>query len=267
MKVFIITMDDPVYTGPFIRSIIEHRRESIVGLAVSKGDRLRIGKQKSKAAYLFSLLLIMGITRFIRYSFIEVSFKLHKKLAARLPFIKSPSILAFAESQGIPVWDINTPNGKAFLAELAQIAPDVIINQSQSILKEKLLSIPRIGTVNRHNALLPKNRGRLTPFWVLYKEEKETGVSIHFVSEGIDAGEIIVQERFPVEPRDNFHSIVRKNYERADKAMLKALDILEKGDYQLIPNNEEEATYNTIPEPGQAWEYRKKQIRKMFRAS
>jgi methionyl-tRNA formyltransferase len=45
-----------------------------------------------------------------------------------------------------------------------------------------------IGVINRHNALLPKNRGRLTPFWVLYKGEKETGVSIHFIDEGIDSG-------------------------------------------------------------------------------
>jgi len=58
------------------------------------------------------------------------------------------------------------------------------------------LNIPKIGVLNRHNALLPKNRGRLTPFWVLYKGETETGVSIHFVTEDLDAGDIIVQKKF-----------------------------------------------------------------------
>lgn len=70
---------------------------------------------------------------------------------------------------------------------------DLIINQNQNILKKELLSIPKIGVINRHNALLPKNMGRLTPFWVLYKGEKVSGVSIHFVTEELNAGDIIVQ--------------------------------------------------------------------------
>src|SRR6056297_3998910 len=61
----------------------------------------------------------------------------------------------------------------------------------------------------RSGDLLPKNRGRLTPFWVLYKGEKETGVSIHFVTEGIDAGEIIVQKKFPITSKDTFNTIVK----------------------------------------------------------
>lgn len=101
---------------------------------------------------------------------------------------------------------------------------DVIINQSQNILKDEILSIPRIGVINRHNSLLPKNRGRLTPFWVLYKGKKETGISIHFVTKQLDAGDITVQKRFPNEKKDNFNTIVKKNYELAPIDMLVALD-------------------------------------------
>ena len=104
---------------------------------------------------------------------------------------------------------------------------DIIINQSQSIIKKQLLKIPRIGIINRHNALLPKNRGRLTPFWVLFNKEKETGVSIHFVDEGIDSGDIIIQKKFDIENKDNFNSIVKKNYDFASIAIIEALKILE----------------------------------------
>ena len=45
MRIFIITMDDPVYTVPFIREVIEHRKKDIVGVAISKGDRMVIGKK------------------------------------------------------------------------------------------------------------------------------------------------------------------------------------------------------------------------------
>ena len=85
--------------------------------------------------------------------------------------------------EGIKTFEIENPNSKKFLNEPRKLDPDIIINQSQSIIKEGLLQVPKIGVINRHNALLPKNRGRLTPFWVLYKGEKETGVSIHFVDE------------------------------------------------------------------------------------
>jgi methionyl-tRNA formyltransferase len=117
--------------------------------------------------------------------------------------------------------------------------------------------------INRHNALLPKNRGRLTPFWVLYKGEKETGVSIHFIDEGIDSGEIIVQKKYKVKNNDTFNSLVKRNYEIAGKAMLEALDILESGDYSLIPNDDECATYNTTPDLKHAWEFRIRRLRRL----
>jgi len=96
----------------------------------------------------------------------------------------------------------------------------------------------------------------LTPFWVLYKGEKETGVSIHFVDEGIDSGDIIVQEKFPVNTHDTFKSIVEKNYAIASKAMLRALDLLEAGNYNLIKNDDNLATYNTVPSFTDAFKYR-----------
>src|SRR6056297_1184789 len=67
--------------------------------------------------------------------------------------------------------------------------------------------------------LLPKNRSRPTPFWVLYKGEKETGVSIHFVEEGVDSGDIVVQEKYPVSKKDTFNTLVKKNCQIAPKAI------------------------------------------------
>lgn len=259
MRIFIITMDDPVYTAPFIREIINKRHKDIIGVATSKGDRMVIGKKRSPVVYLFSLLLIMGPINFLRHAIVTVSFKVRKTLSKTFSFIKSPSILATAAAYNIPVFDITTPNSKEFRATLAALQPDVIINQSQSIIKKELLEIPSIGVINRHNALLPKNRGRLTPFWVLFRKEKETGVSIHFVTEGIDAGDIIVQAKFEVGPKETFNSLVRKNYVVAPKAMLKALEILESGKYKLLPNDDDKATYNTVPTFNEALQYRLQQ--------
>ena len=148
------------------------------------------------------------------------------------------------------------PNSEEYLNKLKKAEPDIIINQSQFIIKKPLLQVPKIGMLNRHNALLPKNRGRLTPFWVLFKKEKETGVSIHFVDEGIDSGPIVVQKRFEVTKRDTFNSVVKKNYSLAANAMLEALDLLEQGHRDYLPNNDKEATYNGVPTFKETLQYR-----------
>ncbi|ALO15784.1 Bifunctional polymyxin resistance protein ArnA [Salinivirga cyanobacteriivorans] len=259
MRIFIITMDDPVQTRDFIKYIIDQKKDQIVGLAVSKGDRLTIGKKRSKFLYIISLFLIMGISGFLKNSWITVFDKVRKKLS-KYGLMKDKSILEYVKSQNIPTWEIKTPNSKKFLSELKEIQPDIIINQSQSIIKKDLLELPNIGVLNRHNALLPKNRGRLTPFWVLYKQEKETGVSIHFVEEGIDSGDIVVQKKYAVSKKDSFNSLVKKNYQIAPKAMVEAIEMLEKGNAKYIENDDSKATYNTIPTLKQAWTYRKRRL-------
>ena len=84
------------------------------------------------------------------------------------------------------------------------------------------------------------------------------------MEEGIDSGDIIVQKRFKVEAKDTFNSIVKKNYQIAPKAILEALDALESGNYELITNKNEEATYNTVPTFVDAWRYRRNRMVKWF---
>ena len=117
-------------------------------------------------------------------------------------------------------------NSSSFLDNLRNINPDVIINQSQQILREEILKIPRFGIINRHNSLLPRHRGRITPFWVLLNQDKRTGVSIHFVEEKLDEGQLIYQFSYPVNNR-NFNEIVETNYRIVPLAMLKSLEIIE----------------------------------------
>ena len=80
MKIFIITMDDPVQTKDFIAKIIDEKQDQIIGLAVPNGDRLTLSKGKSKYEYLVSLMLIMGPYYFIKNSFVTVWHKVKKKL-------------------------------------------------------------------------------------------------------------------------------------------------------------------------------------------
>ena len=260
MRIAILAMDDPLYTNSFIKEIIDARKDNIVLFTyVAKGDRMTIGKGKSKTKYLVSLFFIMGPIAFIKNTLITITHKFKKKLSDYGLF-EDPTVYYYAKKIGIKVDKINNPNSMEFCSQIEKLNPDIIINQCQAFIKKRLLDIPKIGIINRHNALLPKNRGRLTPFWVLYKEEKETGVSIHFLEEKLDTGDIIIQKKFSINKNDNFNTIVEKNYQLAIKAILEALDLLESADYQLIANEDHKSTYNTVPTLNEAWEYRKRNI-------
>ena len=98
-----------------------------------------------------------------------------------------------------------------------------------------------------------RNRG-VNTIWVLYKKEVETGVSIHLVDEEIDSGDIVVQKRIKV----MMTLLINwwKNYEIASDAMIEAIDLIEKGYSDFMYNDNEQATYNTIPTFKQALKYR-----------
>ena len=265
MRIVIITMEDPLYTVPFIKEIIRHCEADVVALAIASGGRMKIGKRRSRLVYVVSLFLIMGPIGFGRSILRTGLFNIRCRLSRWIPFVKSPSLGIFAAKRKIPVFRINSPNARSFLKTLRELKPDLIINQSQYILKEELLSIPPIGVLNRHNALLPRNRGRLTPFWVLFNGDKETGVSIHFVDKGIDSGKIVVQKRFPVPKNAGFWDIVKKNYEIAPAAMLEAIDKLKRDERDLQENDDAKATYNGVPTLRDAWRYRMHRMRLIFR--
>ncbi|MFA7630640.1 MAG: formyltransferase family protein [Candidatus Cloacimonadaceae bacterium] len=252
MKIWIITMEDPVYTVDFIKTIISECKYDVLGLTITRGNRFKIGKGKSKVLYALSLFIIMGIPFSAKLLLKKIRYSFTKNF-----FPSSPLTLSgFAKKNGLIVNYVANPNSKSFLEKLNDYDIDVIISQSQHILKRRLLSIPSIGVLNRHNALLPKNRGRLTPFWVLYKKEKETGVSIHFVDEKIDSGSIVRQVKYDVPPNATFGKIVNENYQRAAHAMLDALDIIKQGEIKLIRNDDEHSTYNSIPTFRQALVFR-----------
>ncbi|MFA7542858.1 MAG: formyltransferase family protein [Candidatus Cloacimonadaceae bacterium] len=266
MKIVLISMNDPMYTIPFMKDVLNHFKYEIsLVVTVTKGDRMTLSKGKSKLEYLFSLLLIMGIYEFIKSGIIQIVFKLKVKLSRRFAFIESPELSAYAQKIGIKSLTITNPNAKSFLEQLAAIEPDIIVNQSQAILKKAILSIPKIGVLNRHNALLPKNRGRLTPFWVVYNRENETGVSIHLMNEDLDAGPIVVQKRYEVKSGDTFNEIVRKNYQIASNAMIEAIELIKNGFSDFMDNNNEEATYNSTPSLKEAFQYRKILIGRLFK--
>ncbi len=114
------------------------------------------------------------------------------------------------------------------LLPLRLLAPDLLLVGGFSIiLKRPLLDLPRIGCVNCHSSLLPKHRGP-NPFTaVILANEKETGITFHIMTEGIDTGDILRQYAIPLTDTDNAGTLLRRTSELAAEKVPELLQYIE----------------------------------------
>jgi len=92
--------------------------------------------------------------------------------------------------------NINTEN---HISQIKNINPDIIIVAGwQRLICKEILEIPRLGTIGFHSSLLPKYRGRAPVNWAIIMGEKETGITMMYLSPGVDDGDIIAQKSFRI---------------------------------------------------------------------
>jgi methionyl-tRNA formyltransferase len=112
-------------------------------------------------------------------------------------------VVAFARRNNLaPIFTPENLNGREFAETLAQFGADVFIVVAFRILPESLFSIPRLGTLNIHASLLPKYRGPAPIQRAIEAGEKETGVTVFRIDEGVDTGGILLQKRTTIDPAE-----------------------------------------------------------------
>ncbi len=124
----------------------------------------------------------------------------------------TPSLVAVkAQQLGIPVLKPSRVNAVESVETLRRLAPDVIVVAAYGqILKGTVLSLPPLGCINVHASLLPRHRGPDPIRWTFLKGDRETGVTIMLMDEGVDTGPILVQRSIALEEQDNYSSLVTK---------------------------------------------------------
>lgn len=103
-----------------------------------------------------------------------------------------PPVKTLAEAHGIPVLQFEKIKAAEGVAALKALAPDMIVTAAfGQILSKEILGIPPLGCLNVHASLLPKYRGAAPIQWAIINGEKQTGVTIMTMNEGLDTGDII----------------------------------------------------------------------------
>jgi methionyl-tRNA formyltransferase len=166
---------------------------------------------------------------------------------------KNLRIKRLAEENGIQTYQPKSINDPEFLDVLRKLKPDIIFNIAFiQIYKPPVLSLPRIGCVNFHPGPLPQYGGLNPWVWAIINNETEYGVTLHYMREKVDAGEILGYEKFSIDGDETGLSLLLKCYQHGATLFRKVLRNIIENKVILTPQDLTKRTYflNRIPYDG-----------------
>ena len=122
--------------------------------------------------------------------------------------LQAPPVKRIALAHDIPVFQPVTLKDGTALEEIRQLSPELIVVAAYGrLLPRKILELPAKGCINVHSSLLPKYRGAAPINWAVLNGEEETGVTIMYMAQELDAGDIIAQASTPIDPEETVESV------------------------------------------------------------
>ncbi len=153
------------------------------------------------------------------------------------------SVARVATDAGIPVFTPEDINATTEIDRIKSLEPDILFSfYYRKMISGGILSIPPMGAFNMHGSLLPRYRGRACVNWAVLKGEKETGVTLHVMTEKADAGDIVDQESVPIEFTDTSQDVFWKVRDAARRVMARSWPLLREGRAPHQPQEERLAT-------------------------
>lgn len=148
-----------------------------------------------------------------------------------------------ATSRGVSVLTPEKCAAPEFVAQLAALRPDLIaVAAYGQFLPRALLDLPTHGVINVHPSLLPKYRGAAPIQWAITNGETETGVSIIYLIEKMDAGDILAQAHMPIASADTTATLSPRLAALGAKLLLSAIEDIRAGVVKRTPQNDALAT-------------------------
>jgi methionyl-tRNA formyltransferase len=181
------------------------------------------------------------------------------------------SLVMIAEEHGLAIIKGRKISEPSVMERIRDIRPEIIFCiGGMQIIPEEILLTPTLGCLNIHPALLPKYRGRYSTAHAIFRGEKYTGATVHWMDKGIDSGPIILQEKIVIEDNDTAKLLYDKFTYMGERLFCRFLDIWLSGeDIPSFPQDETEATYfpKALPNNGEIdWSWDGAQIKRFIRA-
>ena len=153
-------------------------------------------------------------------------------------------VRALADSAGIRVYTPDTLRDGSFLPVLEDEQPDLIVVVAYGkILPKYVLDYPKFGCINLHVSLLPKYRGAAPMQRAIMCGESETGVTVMYMAEGLDTGDIISQVAFPISSTDDFEDIHDRSADIGGELLVRTIPEIFAGRATRTPQDDSLACY------------------------
>lgn len=144
-------------------------------------------------------------------------------------------------------------NSEEFIDLASKYECDLFVSMSfNQIFRAKIMSVPPLSTINCHAGKLPFYRGRNVLNWALINDESDFGITVHYVDEGIDTGDIIVQRFFTITDEDDYSTLLTRAYAGCSSILYDAVKLVQKGNPKVIKQKDldAEGTYCTARKIG-----------------
>ena len=146
---------------------------------------------------------------------------------------KDKTLLNYSKQYKIEYLILDSVNSKASLNKIKSFNCDLLVSMSfNQIFREDLINLTPIGIINCHAGKLPFYRGRNILNWALINDEKEFGITVHFVDTGIDTGDIILQKTFPISDKDSYKTLLNTSYSACGDILFEALVQIAESNYK-----------------------------------
>ncbi|MFH0796291.1 MAG: methionyl-tRNA formyltransferase [Candidatus Omnitrophota bacterium] len=157
---------------------------------------------------------------------------------------RATPVKELALSLNLPVLTTPDINQTDFIRQINQCPPDIILVAAfGQMIKRGILEIPGKNILNIHPSLLPKYRGAAPIERALLNRETETGVTVIRITERMDAGPILIQEKLPILPEDDAVTLTDRLAEPCADLTVKGIAQIEKGIAFFVDQKEADATY------------------------
>ncbi|MDD9148065.1 methionyl-tRNA formyltransferase [Sporolactobacillus sp. CQH2019] len=175
-----------------------------------------------------------------------------------------------AEKNSISVYIEKNVNCNNFLNFCKNLAFDLGVSMSfNQIIKSKLREIPQNGFINCHAGKLPNYRGRNIINWALINDEKEIGVTAHYIDDSIDTGAIITQSSITISESDNYRTLLFKATDKCAEVLIRAVQKIKDGNVAAKKQSHINGSYFSYRREGDElidWNWSSRRIHNFIRA-
>lgn len=144
-----------------------------------------------------------------------------------------------ARQLNIPTLRPKNVNSPESISLFAKLKADIFVSMSfDQIFRKEFIEVPPLRTINCHAGKLPFYRGRNVLNWVLINDDHEFGITVHYVDEGIDTGDIILQRVFPITDADTYKTLLDRAFTACAQLLYDSLKLVQSGECKPLPQSQ-----------------------------